>query len=104
MDPFYDKIRDITEKSKSQKEKLMTDDLTPEENERIDYWVQDMADHIEIEAAKGKTEFSYDCSKVRLQLFAELSNRFKITYPGFYVLRDGGKKWITVKWSGNYES
>jgi len=104
MDPFYDKIRDITEKSKAKQAKVAVEELTPEEDARIDYWVEDIAKHIEEAAAKGKTEFSYDCSKVRLQLFAEISNRFKRTYPGFYVLRDGGKKWITVKWSGNYES
>lgn len=103
MDPFYDKIREITEKSKAQKEKFMTELITPEEDERIDYWVQEMARHIEKEAAKGKTEFSYDCSKIRLQLLVELSSRFKTTYPGFYVMRDAGKKWITVKWTGNYE-
>ena len=103
MDPFYDKIRDITEKSKTQKEKLMTENITPEEDERIDYWVQEMARHVEIEASKGKTHFSYDCSKIRLQLLVELSSRFKTTYPGFYVTRDTGKKWITVKWTGNYE-
>ena len=52
MDPFYDKIRDITEKSKAKNAKVAPEELTPEEDARIDYWVEYIAKHIEEAAAK----------------------------------------------------
>lgn len=102
MDAFYEKIRKMTEEGKKKKTEEKSE-ITPEEDARLDYWVEDMAQHVEKRAAKGKTEFSYDCSNIREQLFVALCGRFKKKYPGFFVLRDGGRRWITIKWSGNYE-
>lgn len=101
-DNFYDKIRNVTKNTLSKKDEF-EEEITPEEDERIEYWVEDMVSHIEKRAASGRKTFSYDCSKIRRQIFLELSHRFKIRHSEFMVIRDEAKQHITVDWTGNNE-
>jgi hypothetical protein len=100
---FWQKVKSLSEAAKKTIKKETTDNITQEEDIRLDYWVMDMMKHIEKRAKTGKTTFSYDCSKIRRELFEELALRFVQKNPRIMVIKDGGRQYLNVDWSGKNE-
>lgn len=102
MKAFYENIKKLSENSQvKEKEKPV---ITQEEQENIDFWISEMARHIELQAKKGLKHFVFDCSRMERYLFLETAHQFKQKYYLFYVLKDGGRQYITIRWSEDYES
>lgn len=102
MSDFFDEIMNFTENAHKKKVEEVKE-ITPEEDERIDYWVDDIADHVKNRAIHGKNYFTYDCSKISVYMFEQLASRYKKKYPKFMVIRDYGRQYITVKWNRSNE-
>lgn len=100
---FWRKVKKASEDAKKITKEEVLSSITPEEDIRIDYWVMDMMKHIEKRAASGKTTFSYDCSKIRRELFEALADRFVHKNPRIMVIKDGGRQYLNVDWSGKNE-
>jgi ABC-type uncharacterized transport system substrate-binding protein len=102
MEDLFDEVMEITTRAHKKKTEKVHE-FTAVEHERLDYWVDEMVEHVKKRATNGKHDFSYDCSQISKQMFEELASRFKKKHSKFMVIKDGGLQHITIKWKNSYE-
>lgn len=102
MEDLFDEVMEITNRAHKKKiEKVH--EFTLVEHERLDHWVDEMAEYVKKRATNGKHDFSYDCSQISKHMFEELASRFKKKHPKFMVIKNGGLQHIIIKWKSSYE-
>lgn len=100
----FEEVRDlakqrIREADPSENEK----ELSQQELNDIEFYVEEMERHIARYAEKGKQTFLYDCSKLEKHIFYSLAQAFKAENPSFFVMTRGGCQELTVDWSDKHE-
>lgn len=98
----FEETRDLARQRLREKQRQELP-LTEQEKNDIDFYVQEMENHIKNYANEGKQTFMYDCSKLERHIFHGLARSFKDENPEFYVATRDGCQELTVDWSDKHE-
>lgn len=100
----FEEIKNTAKKVIAERQKNVTNiPITDLDKSNIDFYVNDLEEHIRNYADDGEQKITYDCSKLKRHIFFAFANEFKLRNPLFFVVTSSGDQRLIVEWTGKSE-